>query len=172
MHYGLIVLIILVVLLAGLVAAFAYRLMVLRRGGTAAIMRVLPSDGGAGWRHGIIRYGDNTLVFFKLSSLRPGPDHRLGRQDIHVGDRRAPRDTEFDIMTPDIAVLELSDNGKYFEIALDRSALTAFLSWSSLGPPAARVADDRRPDQLSSVVGSLGARLDPGTHWTSPSGLA
>ncbi|MGB2722202.1 MAG: DUF2550 domain-containing protein, partial [Rhodococcus sp. (in: high G+C Gram-positive bacteria)] len=35
MHYGLIVLIILVVLLAGLFAAFAYRLMVLRRGGTA-----------------------------------------------------------------------------------------------------------------------------------------
>ncbi|OZD08615.1 hypothetical protein CH275_04020 [Rhodococcus sp. 06-235-1A] len=134
MHIGLIVLIILVVLLAGIVAAFAYRLMVLRRGGTAAIMRVLPSDGGNGWRHGIIRYGDNTLVFFKLSSLRPGPDHRLGRQDIHVGERRAPQDTEFDIMTPDIAVLELSDHGKNFEIALDRSALTAFMSWVESRP--------------------------------------
>lgn len=134
MHTGLIVLIILVVLLAVLVAAFAYRLMVLRRGGTAAIMRVLPSDDGNGWRHGIIRYGDNTLVFFKLSSLRPGPDHRLGRQDVHVGDRRSPRDTEFDIMTPDIAVLTLSEGPTEYEIALDRSALTAFLSWVESRP--------------------------------------
>jgi hypothetical protein len=134
MHSGLIALIILVVLLAGLVAALAYRLAVLRRGGTAAIMRVLPSEGGAGWRHGIIRYGDNTLVFFKRSSLRPGPDQRLGRPDVLVGDRRAPRDTEFDIMTPDIAVLELSDNGKKYEMALDRSALTAFLSWVESRP--------------------------------------
>lgn len=134
MHTGLIALIILVVLLAGIVAAFVYRLTVLRRGGTAAIMRVLPSDGGSGWRHGIIRYGDDTLVFFKLSSLRPGPDYRLGRQDIHVEDRRAPRDTEFDIMTPDIAVLELSDSSKKYEMALDRSALTAFLSWVESRP--------------------------------------
>lgn len=134
MHIGLIVLIILVVLLAGIVAAFLYRLSVLRRGGTAAIMRTIPAVGGSGWRHGMIRYGDNTLVFFKLSSLRPGPDHRLSRQGIYVGERRAPCDTEFDIMTADIAVLELIDEGREFEIALDRSALTAFLSWVESRP--------------------------------------
>jgi hypothetical protein len=134
MHIGMIVLITLVVLLAGLVAAFLYRLTILRRGGTAAIMRVTPSSGGSGWRHGVIRYGDNTLVFFKLSSLRPGPDHRMTRQGIEVGQRRKPRDDEFDIMTEDIAVLELTDQGQGYEIALDRGALTAFMSWLESRP--------------------------------------
>lgn len=134
MHIGVIVLIILVVLLAGLVAAFLYRLTILRRGGTAAIMRVTPSAGGSGWRHGVIRYGDNTLVFFKLSSLRPGPDHRMTRQGIEVGERRKPRADEFDIMSDEIAVLELTHHAHRYEIALDRGALTAFMSWLESRP--------------------------------------
>lgn len=134
MHIGVIVLIILVVLLAGLVAAFLYRLTMLRRGGTAAIMRTIPAVGGSGWRHGVIRYGDDTLVFFKLSSLRPGPDHRITRQGVDVGERRKPRDDEFDIMSEDIAILELIDDGRAYEVALDRGALTAFLSWLESRP--------------------------------------
>ncbi|WP_037162297.1 MULTISPECIES: DUF2550 domain-containing protein [Nocardiaceae] len=134
MHMGVIVLIILVVLLAGLVAAFLYRLTILRRGGTAAILRMTPAAGGSGWRHGVIRYGDNTLVFFKLSSLRPGPDHRMSRQGIEVGERRTPRNDEFDIMSDEIAILELTDQGQGYEIALDRGALTAFMSWLESRP--------------------------------------
>ncbi|WP_037140285.1 DUF2550 domain-containing protein [Rhodococcoides fascians] len=134
MHIGVIVLIILVVLLAGLVAAFLYRLTILRRGGTAAILRMTPAAGGSGWRHGVIRYGDNTLVFFKLSSLRPGPDHRMSRQGIEVGERRTPRNDEFDIMSDEIAILELTDQGQGYEIALDRGALTAFMSWLESRP--------------------------------------
>jgi hypothetical protein len=134
MHMGVIVLIILVVLLAGLVAAFLYRLTILRRGGTAAILRTTPAAGGSGWRHGVIRYGDNTLVFFKLSSLRPGPDHRMSRQGIEVGERRTPRNDEFDIMSVEIAILELTDQGQCYEIALDRGALTAFMSWLESRP--------------------------------------
>lgn len=134
MHSWVIVLIILVVLLAGLVAAFLYRLAMLRRGGTAAILRTVPASGGAGWRHGVIRYGDNNLVFFKLSSLRPGPDHRMTRQGIEVGERRGPRNDEFDIMSDDIAILALADHGREFEIALDRGALTAFSSWVESRP--------------------------------------
>ncbi|MFC4605732.1 DUF2550 domain-containing protein [Rhodococcus kronopolitis] len=127
-------LIILVVLLAALVAAFVYRLSVLRRGGTAAILRVTPAAAGAGWRHGVIRYGDNTLVFFKLSSLRPGPDFRLARQGIELGKRRRPCDTEFDIMTDEITILSVLDGDCSFEVALDRGALTAFLSWVEARP--------------------------------------
>ncbi|EME20328.1 DUF2550 domain-containing protein [Rhodococcus triatomae] len=131
-----IVLSILVVLLAVLVAAFAYRLAVLRRGGTAAILRNLPNDAGIGWRHGIIRYGEETLQFFKLSSLRPGPDSRISRQGIEIGVRRSPQDTEYDIMTDDIVIVSVSDgdSGLAFEFALDRGALTAFLSWIESRP--------------------------------------
>ncbi|MGW0041864.1 DUF2550 domain-containing protein [Rhodococcus sp. NPDC003348] len=129
-----IVLFILVVLLAALVAAFVYRLTVLRRGGTAAILRTLPADAGLGWRHGIIRYGEETLVFFKLSSLRPGPDTRIARQGIELGDRRSPQDTEYDIMTDEIVIVEVRDGERAFEFALDRGALTAFLSWVESRP--------------------------------------
>lgn len=134
MTFGMTVLIILVVLLAVLIAAFLYRLVILRRGGTAALLRVLPSPGDSGWRHGIIRYGESSFVFFKLSSLRPGPDSRVDRQGIEVESRRSPSGTEFDIMSDDIVVLRLRDGSSNYEIALDSGALTAFLSWVESRP--------------------------------------
>lgn len=134
MTIGVTVLFVLVVLLAALVAAFVYRLSVLRRGGTAAILRVTPAAAGAGWRHGVIRYGENSLVFYKLSSLRPGPDIRLDRQGIELGERRGPRETEYDIMTDEILILSVVDGQRSYEVALDRGALTAFLSWVESRP--------------------------------------
>ncbi|MFD4369594.1 DUF2550 domain-containing protein [Rhodococcus sp. NPDC058521] len=129
-----ILLIILLVLLAGLVAAFLYRLVVLREGGTAAILRENPAEADSGWRHGLIRYGESTLVFFKLSSLRLGPDSRISRQGIEVESRRTPVGSEFDIMTEEIVILSVRDGRRRYEIALDSGALTAFLSWIESRP--------------------------------------
>ncbi|MFD4184170.1 DUF2550 domain-containing protein, partial [Rhodococcus sp. NPDC058514] len=77
---------------------------------------------------------EEDLVFYKLSSLRPGPDSRISRQGIEVGDRRAPRDTEFDIMTDEIVILSVQDGDHGYEVALDSGALTAFLSWVESRP--------------------------------------
>jgi hypothetical protein len=57
--------------------------------------------------------------------------------------RRPPRGDEFDIMTEEIVVLDLSDSSDDqqlgYELALDRGALTAFLSWVESRPsPRAR----------------------------------
>lgn len=134
MSVGMIVLIILVLLLAAAVAALLFRFIKLRRGGTAAIVRVMPRSSGSGWRHGIIRYGDNTLVFYKLSSIKPGPDSRMSRQGIDVRSRRSPEGSEFDIMTDDIVILDIVDNDSNFEVALDSGARTAFLSWLESRP--------------------------------------
>lgn len=134
MPAGVIVLFILVVLLAALVAAFVYRLSVLRRGGTAVIVRRMPAGAGLGWRHGILRYGEESLVFFKLSSLRVGPDIRMSRQGVELGTRRGPRDTEYDIMTDEIGIVSVTDGDRDYEFALDRGALTAFLSWVESRP--------------------------------------
>ncbi|WP_072688286.1 DUF2550 domain-containing protein [Rhodococcus marinonascens] len=128
------VLIILVVLVTAFVAVLLYRLAVLRRGGTAAILRTVPAEAGIGWRHGVIRYGEGSLVFFKLSSLRPGPDSRIERQGVEVEGRRSPEGSEFDIMSDEIVILSVSDRGKAYEIALDVGALTAFLSWIESRP--------------------------------------
>ncbi|SQI29642.1 Protein of uncharacterised function (DUF2550) [Rhodococcus coprophilus] len=134
MSPGMIVLIILVVLLAAAVAALVYRGLALRGGGTPAILRVLPQHDCSGWRHGLIRYGDDTLVFYKLSSLRPGPDMRISRQGIEVSSRRAPTAAESDIMTEDIVILDIVDGDGSYEIALDSGAKTAFLSWVESRP--------------------------------------
>ncbi|WP_163760535.1 DUF2550 domain-containing protein [Mycobacterium botniense] len=125
------------------VFALSYRLWKLRRGGTAAIMRDIPAVGGHGWRHGVVRYRGGEAAFYRLSSVRLWPDRRLSRRGIEIVSRRSPRGDEFDIMTDEVVVLEVHDTTQDrrwgYEIALDRGALTAFLSWLESRPsPRAR----------------------------------
>lgn len=128
----------LISVLALVVVALSYRLWKLRQGGTAAILRDIPAVGGHGWRHGVVRYRGDEARFYRLSSLRWWPDRRLGRRGLDIVSRRAPRGDEFDIMTEEIVVLELNDTTtdrrRGYEIALDRGALTAFLSWVESRP--------------------------------------
>jgi hypothetical protein len=126
------------------VGALTYRLWKLRQvGGTAAILRDVPADGGHGWRHGVMRYRGEEAQFYRLSSLRWWPDRTLSRRGLEIVDRRTRRGNEFDIMSEEIAVLELrdtgNDDGRGYEIALDKGALTAFTSWLESRPsPRAR----------------------------------
>ncbi|MGN7781648.1 DUF2550 domain-containing protein [Mycolicibacterium sp. 22603] len=122
------------------VVVLGYRLWKLRQvGGTAAILRDFPADGGHGWRHGVLRYREAEAEFYRLSSARWWPDRRLSRLGLEVVSRRSPRGDEFDIMSDEIAVLQLRDSDRSFEIALDRGALTAFTSWLESRPsPRAR----------------------------------
>lgn len=135
--------VVLIALLGLAVLALSFRLWKLRQGGTAAIMRDIPAVGGHGWRHGVVRYRGGEAAFYRLSSVRLWPDRRLSRRGIEIISRRAPRGDEFDIMTEEIVVLELldttQDRRRGYEIALDRGALTAFLSWLESRPsPRAR----------------------------------
>lgn len=125
------------------VAAMGYRLWKLRQGGTAAILRDFPADGTHGWRHGVMRYRGGEAVFYRLSSVRWWPDRRLSRRGLEIVARRAPYGDEFDIMSDSTTILELKDIGPErrlgYEVALDRGALTAFLSWVESSPsPRAR----------------------------------
>lgn len=125
------------------VMALSYRLWKLGQGGTPAILRDTPAVGGHGWRHGVIRYRGDEARFYRLSSLRLWPDRRLSRRGLEIMSRRPPRGDEFDIMTEEIVVLELQDSTggqqNSYEMALDRGALTAFLSWVESRPsPRAR----------------------------------
>jgi hypothetical protein len=132
------VMVVLVCVLLLVVIALCYRLWKLRRGGTAAILRDVPAVGGHGWRHGVIRYRGGEAQFYRVSSLRWWPDRRLSRRGLEIVTRRAPRGDEFDIMTAEIVVLELRDSSpeprRSYEMALDRGALTGFLSWLESRP--------------------------------------
>jgi hypothetical protein len=143
MSAPMIVMAVLVAVLLLIVVALSYRLWKLRQGGTAAIMRDIPAVGGHGWRHGVVRYRGGEAAFYRLSSVRLWPDRRLSRRGVEIVSRRSPRGDEFDIMTDEIIVLELRDTTQVrrwgYEIALDRGALTAFLSWLESRPsPRAR----------------------------------
>jgi len=139
-----IIMVALIGVLLFVVVMMCYRLYKLRQvGGTAAIMRDIPAVGGQGWRHGVIRYRGGEAQFYRLSSIRWWPDRTLSRRGLEIVDRRKPRGDEFDIMTDEIVILELRDTGpdrgRGYEVALDRGALTAFLSWLESRPsPRAR----------------------------------
>jgi hypothetical protein len=128
----------LIAVLLLIVLALTIRLWNLGQGGMAAILRDIPAVGGHGWRHGVLRYRGDEARFYRLSSLRLWPDRRLGRRGLEVLARRAPRGDEFDLMTEETVVLELldatADAPRGYELALDRGALTAFLSWVESRP--------------------------------------
>ncbi len=128
----------LIAVLLLIVLALTIRLWNLGQGGMAAILRDIPAVGGHGWRHGVLRYRGDEARFYRLSSLRLWPDRRLGRRGLEVVSRRAPRGDEFDLMTEETVVLELldatADAPRGYELALDRGALTAFLSWVESRP--------------------------------------
>ncbi len=137
------VMVALVSLLLLAVAGLSFRLWKLGQGGTPAILRDVPAVGGHGWRHGVIRYRGDEARFYRLSSVRLWPDRRLSRRGLEVLSRRAPLGDEVDIMTDEVVVLGLQDvtgsQARGYEMALDRGALTAFLSWVESRPsPRAR----------------------------------
>lgn len=143
MSASMMVMVALVSVLLLVVLALSFRLWKMGQGGTPTILRDIPAVGGHGWRHGVIRYRGDEARFYRLSSLRLWPDRRLSRRGLEVVSRRAPRGDEFDIMTDEVVVLEILDptagQARSYEVALDRGALTAFLSWVESRPsPRAR----------------------------------
>lgn len=120
-----------------LVAAFCYRYTVVRRGSTSVILRRLPADAGAGWRHGVLVYGESELRYFRLSSLRMFADLTLCRSGLELSGRRTPTGTELEIMGEDMPITAVADDdGVRVEIALERGSMTAFQSWVESRPSA------------------------------------
>lgn len=127
------VLVLLVVLLVAVVVG--RRLQLLRGGGVEVVLRRLPAAAGRGWRHGVARYGEDELVFYRVSSLRPGADRRVHRRTLAVLERRRPDASEQDVVPPVATVLRLRDRRGESEIALAGGTLTAFLAWVESSPP-------------------------------------
>lgn len=111
------------------------RVQLLRRVGTEVVMRSLPSDTGRGWRHGVLRYREDQLQFFRVASLRPGPDRVIPRRTLELLDRRTPNTSELDVLPAGSTVLRVGVGRCESEIALGGGALTAFLSWVESSPP-------------------------------------
>ena len=74
-------------------AMLVFRVEKLRRAGTPILLRIIPAAVDEGWRHGTVHYRDDSLRYYRLASLRPGPNVTLPRQGIEITGRRRPEGT-------------------------------------------------------------------------------
>lgn len=115
------------------------RLRALRSGGVHAALRTRLDDSGKGWHLGVGRYQGDEFVWFRVLSLRPGPDRVIHRSGLEIADRREPSGSELYSMPPASLVLRFRPRGtsaeSEVEIAMSPDALTGFLSWLESAPP-------------------------------------
>ncbi|NKQ54887.1 DUF2550 domain-containing protein [Amycolatopsis sp. K13G38] len=107
-----------------------------RAGGVSVALRWNPDNARAGWHLGIGRYEGEVFAWYRVWSLRTGPDRVFEREALEIADRRDPAGTEAYAVPADASVLRcVSDGGAPIEIAMGPGALTGFLSWLESAPP-------------------------------------
>jgi hypothetical protein len=123
-------------LVAAVLVWFAVRrLRALRSGGVHAALRTRLDDSGKGWHLGVGRYQGDEFVWFRVLSLRPGPDRIIRRSNLEIADRRDPSSPELYNMPPSSRVVRFREKTGDVEIAMSPDALTGFLSWLESAPP-------------------------------------
>jgi len=129
---AIVALIVLLVFATVVAMVLVYRITKLRSVGTPCLLRRIPAAADAGWRHGVVQYDENSVSFYRLSSLRLGTTSTLLRQTTEICARRRPIGSEADILDG-LVVLELEPgadgNGGAYELAMSQGAATAFQSW-------------------------------------------
>lgn len=119
-----------------LAAAAAWRFAMVRNSGARAMMRELPAEGVHGWRHGVLRYDGERLLFFKLRSLTFHHDIELDRRGVAFEGFRNVTEDESEFM-PEIGhVLRFSGPMGNFEFAADRHSEMGLISWVEAAPDA------------------------------------
>ena len=109
------------------------RLRVLRAGGVHVALRTRLDSSGKGWHLGVGRYHGDEFSWFRVLSLRTGPDKVIRRGGAEIADRRDPDSFETYSMPTGARVLRFRDPD--LEIAMGPDALTGFLSWLESAPP-------------------------------------
>ncbi|MEU6642057.1 DUF2550 domain-containing protein [Saccharomonospora sp. NPDC046836] len=138
-----IAIVVLALLLALLVVAvwYALRWVRMRRlGGVSVALRWQPDRERSGWHLGIGRYRGEEFVWYRVWSLRTGPDRIFQRDGLEIADRREPVGVESYAVPAGSTVLRFeSDVQEPIEIAMGPGALTGFLSWLESAPPGRRI---------------------------------
>ncbi|MDY5785849.1 MULTISPECIES: DUF2550 domain-containing protein [unclassified Corynebacterium] len=122
----------LIVVLA--VLAAAWRFTRFRNAGATGLFRLLPAQGVHGWRHGVLRYKGEELLFYKLRSLSLTNDLILNRRDITIDGFRELTAQEHDFIPGVSQVLQLTSPRGSFEFAGQRHAQMALISWVEAAP--------------------------------------
>ncbi|QUH04689.1 DUF2550 domain-containing protein [Saccharopolyspora erythraea] len=122
------------------VTALAWRrLKQLRAGGIDVALRTREDDRGRGWHLGVGHYRGEEFVWYRVLSLRSGPNLVLNRSVVEIACRRDPSVAEVYAMPAGATVLDLTGPGRHLEVAMGADALTGFLSWLESAPPGRSV---------------------------------
>jgi hypothetical protein len=131
------------ILLLGAIGCLVYltfrRVSLMRGGGVDVCLRRRPAsvgrDASAGWHFGVGRYRGNEMLWYRLTSLRPGPSTVLDRTELEILDRRHPDGGESYVIPQAASVLQCRVGGADLELAMAPGVLTGFLSWLESAPP-------------------------------------
>jgi hypothetical protein len=111
-----------------------------RNGGVSVALRWRPDNVREGWHLGIGRYEGDDFAWYRVWSLRTGPDRVFRRAALNIADRRDPTGTESYAVPAGSTVLRCESDGQDpIEIAMGPGALTGFLSWLESSPPGRRL---------------------------------
>lgn len=115
------------------------RLRLLRSGGVHVALRIRLDKSGKGWHLGVGRYVGDEFVWFRVLSLRSGPDRVIRRHGLEIVDRREPEGPEAYSMPAGARVVRFRNRragtDAEVELAMGTDALTGFLSWLESAPP-------------------------------------
>jgi hypothetical protein len=115
------------------------RVKLLRSGGVHVALRTRLDDSGKGWHLGVGRYRGDDFTWFRVLSLRTGPDRIIRRSRVEIADRRDPANHETVNLPAGARVVRFRARnggpGPDVEIAMGPDALTGFLSWLESAPP-------------------------------------
>lgn len=126
------------VLLAGVlvIATLALRrVRIVRQGGINVALRSRFNAAGRGWHQGVGRYRGDVFAWFRLSSLRSGPDRLLDREELEIVERRGLTVPESYALPSESVVLRCRTGVDELELAMRKDTLTGFLSWLESAPP-------------------------------------
>lgn len=113
---------------------------VLKHGGINVALRWRLEQADLGWHLGIGRYQGEEFAWYRVLSLRRGPDRVLNRDDLEIAERREPSGQEMYALPVGATVLRCeSSTGPGIEIAMASGALTGFLSWLESAPPGHQI---------------------------------
>lgn len=123
--------VVILLVLAPVVAAVVYRLVVIRRNSTSVLVR---KAGESSWRYGAVRYSDTEVSFYRLLSVKFGADVRLDRRTLTLGGRRQPTGPELDLAEEGEVIVTFSGHDRRGrqvegELCVTPAKLTGMLAW-------------------------------------------
>ncbi|WP_158268508.1 DUF2550 domain-containing protein [Corynebacterium liangguodongii] len=128
-------------------AAALWRFSTLRNTGSQGLMRRLPAEDVHGWRHGVFRYSEEQLKFYKLRSLSFTCDAAVNRRGSSIEGFRELSAAEREFIPGVDRVVVLSTGAARYELASDSRAQMALVSWIESAPSTRSVRSDAKGAQ-------------------------